>query len=225
MLYYGGKSRISLDIVRAIEAHTRERVIYEPFCGGCSVTLTFALRGWAVFPSDFNEALVNCVNSTIDGWRPELVDWDVARKLPDSDPRKAFVGIFCSYSGFWFKRFEPSLVNGSTVTLQATANHFKRKGVRLTHAHYLTAFSKIPDNSIVYCDPPYRVSREGYDCDFDYVQFSNAISCLADRGCKVFVSEYQSPCIGARSIWTLEQKRSFSGKASTLKEHLFLLDK
>lgn len=224
MLYYGGKSKISVDIVSTIERLTDVRTIYEPFCGGCSVTLTLALRGWTVYPSDFNAALVNCINKAIEGWLPETAPWEEALKLPDTDPRKAFTGIFCSYSGFWFKRFEPSLVPGSITTLRATASHLRRRGILLTHAHYLKAFEAIPDGSIVYCDPPYSSTKEGYENIFDHAMFVNDVKKLASRGCKVFISEYSAPCSDCREVWCKTHDRSFSGKRVKLFDKLFLLD-
>ncbi len=66
----------------------------------------------------------------------------------------------------------------------------------------------IPDNSIIYCDPPYR-STTGHKDFIDYEEFYSWCRLMKALGHKIFVSEYNMPddfiC-----LWSKEQTSSFN---------------
>ena len=51
----------------------------------------------------------------------------------------------------------------------------------------------IPDNSVVYCDPPYAGTTSYSTGDFDHSAFWNYMRQLAKQGNKVFISEENAP--------------------------------
>ena len=58
----------------------------------------------------------------------------------------------------------------------------------------------IPDNAVVYADPPYKgTDQTGYKCDFDYAAFEKWLN---EVPLMVIVSEYNAPagCVEIASI-------------------------
>ena len=82
----------------------------------------------------------------------------------------------------------------------------------------------IPDNAVVYADPPYKgTSQDGYKCDFDYVAFEKWLN---EVPFMVIVSEYNAPagCVEIASI--KKQSTLASGnKGGTNTEKLFVQER
>ena len=82
----------------------------------------------------------------------------------------------------------------------------------------------IPDNAVVYADPPYKGTNiEGYKCDFDYAAFEKWLN---EVPFMVIVSEYNAPagCVEIASI----KKQSTLGtgnKGGTNTEKLFVQER
>ncbi len=64
------------------------------------------------------------------------------------------------------------------------------QGVRLVNKSYLEL--QIPDNSLIYCDPPYGATTK-YKDNFDYAIFWSWCREKSKEGHTVFVSEYKAP--------------------------------
>lgn len=98
----------------------------------------------------------------------------------------------------------------------------KLYGVRFENKSYLDL--DIPEQSIIYCDPPYNgtAKYKAVD-DFDNVKFWQWCRDKVEEGHQVFVSEYNAPddfvC-----VWQQELKVSVarSGKQKTATEKLFI---
>ena len=94
-----------------------------------------------------------------------------------------------------------------------------KNNLTITRKSYSDA--AIPDNAVVYADPPYKgTDIEGYKCDFDYGEFENWLAAVPFM---VIVSEYNAPagCVEIASI----KKRSLLGtgnKGGTNTEKLFV---
>lgn len=105
MQYLGGKTRIAKAIAEIVNAERGDRVFWEPFCGGLSVSVKLAAHGPGIV-SDANPALIALYQAVRDGWDPpghvSEEEYSAAKALPDSDPRKAFIGFGCSFGGKWF---------------------------------------------------------------------------------------------------------------------------
>lgn len=62
----------------------------------------------------------------------------------------------------------------------------------------------IPQNSIIYCDPPYRNTKKYEYSDFDYDKFYKWLKHMKSMGHSVYISEYWMPedfkCIWAKEV-------------------------
>ena len=96
------------------------------------------------------------------------------------------------------------------------------KGVEFYSGNY-TDFA-IPNNSIVYCDIPYKNTKQySTSKGFDHDKFWQWVREMSDKGHKVFVSEYSAPD-DFECVWEKQTKSSLSAngvsggsKASTEK--------
>ena len=82
----------------------------------------------------------------------------------------------------------------------------------------------IPDNAVVYADPPYKGTNiEGYKCDFDYAAFEKWLN---EVPFMVIVSEYNAPS-GCVEIASVEKQSSFGAgnKGGTTIEKLFVQER
>ena len=82
----------------------------------------------------------------------------------------------------------------------------------------------IPDNAVVYADPPYKgTCQEGYKCDFDYAAFEKWLN---EVPFMVIVSEYNAPA-GCVEIASVEKQSSFGtgNKGGTNTEKLFVQER
>ena len=81
----------------------------------------------------------------------------------------------------------------------------------------------IPDNSVVYCDPPYRNTTQ-YKDNFDHDRFWNWVRVVSRSSSKVYVSEYEAPS-DFKCIMEIETK-TILDKNSNYKrtERLFVYD-
>lgn len=79
----------------------------------------------------------------------------------------------------------------------------------------------IPDNSIIYCDPPYQGTTK-YNKGFDYRRFWYWCNKMVKLGHKVFVSEYNAPP-DWKCIWSKEVNNSLTKDTGSKKgtEKLF----
>lgn len=95
------------------------------------------------------------------------------------------------------------------------------KGVDLVHSPYNKL--NIPDNSIIYCDPPYENTTK-YNSSFNHSEFWQWCRDMKSQGHIVFVSEYNAPsdfiCVWEKEMTSSLTKDTGSKKAV---ERLFKL--
>ena len=207
MQYLGGKSRLAKEIAAIVAP---KGLWWEPFCGGLSVSVQLAKYGSGLV-SDANPALIALYQAVRDGWvPPETVSEDEyreAKALPDSDPRKAFIGFGCSFGGKWFagRARDGSVYNhgrGTKPTVRSPAKSAARAVLRdvalLRSCHFrlLSFFAPDPRTfpscpETIYADPPYA-GATGYAAvgRLDHGLFWAYCQEWAVRGVRVFVSEY-----------------------------------
>ena len=82
------------------------------------------------------------------------------------------------------------------------------QGVILVNEGYLDL--KIPDNSIIYCDPPYQ-GTYGYKNKIEHAVFWQWVRTKSKEGNTVFVSEYNAPddfeCIWEKEIRNFQKEK------------------
>ena len=94
------------------------------------------------------------------------------------------------------------------------------QSVWLEHCSYSEL--SIPDNSIIYCDSPYK-GTTGYKDEFDHDHYFDWCREMTKKGHQVFISEYNAPD-DFKCIWQQELSVSVarSGKQKTAIEKLFI---
>lgn len=196
MKYVGSKSRHTKDILPIILRDRKPDQWYvEPFMGGCNVLCK--VTGNRI-GNDLNRFVVSMFLAVVDGWIPpdkiSESEYHDIRENKDRYPPQlvGFVGIGCSYAGKWWGGYARG--NGRNYCLESKNNILKQagplKGVRFSAFDFETLH--IPENSLVYCDPPYFNTTK-YQTEFESNRFWCWVRGLVDSGNKVFVSEYNSP--------------------------------
>ena len=95
---------------------------------------------------------------------------------------------------------------------------------KLTMTRKSYADVAIPDNAVVYADPPYKGTwQEGYKCDFDYAAFEKWLN---EVPFMVIVSEYNAPS-GCVEIASIKKQATFGtgNKGRTNTEKLFVQER
>lgn len=204
MQYLGGKTRLAKRIAAIVNAERTARgasgpvPFWDPFCGGLSVSAELAKLGPGIV-SDTHPALISLYRAVREGWDPpESVteaEYAAARMLPDSDPRKAFVGFGCSFGGKWFGGYarQPSTGLNFAATARRSLRRMSLPGCAIERLDFLEIEPRtLP--LVIYADPPYA-GTTGYAgvSPFDSARFWDR--CVAWERCSVpvFVSEYACP--------------------------------
>ena len=124
----------------------------------------------------------------------------------DDKALSGFVGFACSFSGKWFG----SYARGSSRNYAADGKHsMMRKMQGLQNAEFLCMDYRdvpIPENAVVYADPPYA-GTTGYTVGkFDSAEFWEYMRVLSEKHL-VFISEQTAP-EDFIPIWEKELKRN-----------------
>lgn len=196
MQYFGGKQRIAKDIISFLSLYRDNyRYFYEPFVGGCNIV---QLMKGERFASDKNEYLIEMYLALQNGWVPpqKLTNEEYQHIKDNKDENKAmsgFAGFGCSFSGKWFGGFAKNkrgdnyamATHNSLMKLKPLIADIKFKCLDYREAH--------PQNSLIYCDPPYN-STTKYDAigEFDTNEFWDIMR-MWSKNNRVFISEYNAP--------------------------------
>ena len=174
----GSKNRIAKHILPIVLRGRVEGQYYvEPFVGGAN--MIDKVDGPRI-GGDYNEFIAEMWKALEGGWKPadNFTKFDYVAARDGRIVDKAVVGwlgVNCSYSGKWFAGFA-----GKTNTKKGIRDYQKEahrntmaqvpniKGVTFVHSSYEAL--DIPDNSIIYCDPPYR-GTTGYKDNFNHAEF------------------------------------------------------
>lgn len=230
MKYMGSKSRIAkyiLPIMLAVRKTNQWWV--EPFVGGGN--MIDKVSGKRI-GSDINPHVIDALTSIRDCVddlpknNSEFTEGDY-RKLRKSDDYKykGYAGFSFSYGGKWLGGWRRDSRGKRDYISEAFYNAKKQspllQGVQLIQGRYQDL--KIPDNSLIYCDPPYQ-STTKYNDIFDHQEFWQWCREKVKDGHTVFVSEYNAPddfeCIWEKEIVSSLTKNT-GAKIST--EKLFTI--
>lgn len=221
MKYQGNKNRIVGDILPIILQNRKEGQWYvEPFCGSCSVIQRVSGNRIA---SDKNKYLIAMWKSLTEG---KQMPMEISKEFY-CDVRDCFHGKnnkytddiigWVGYMGSFNGRFFDGGYSGHNVIgkngkarnyiAENIANTMKQvedlKGVVWESGDYFSI--NIPDNSIIYCDPPYRNTKEyQFSRGFDFESFYSWCHKMADKGHTILISEYGMPdsfeCIWSKKL-------------------------
>jgi DNA adenine methylase len=226
MHYLGGKTKLAGKIVKAIRERYPSRSVWEPFCGGLSVSVALA-KAAPLEASDAHPALIALYSAMQAGWDPPDTlseeDYARARSLPDSDPLKAFAGFGCSFSGKWFGGFARDKVRAGDHTNEAARGLRKKLPNPAITFRCLSFFDIAPRpwEGIIYCDPPYA-GTQGYGMAWDPAAFW-ARAREWSRFCPVFVSEFTAPA-GVLCVLEMPRIKSMGFTRKAAIDRLYLLE-
>ncbi len=184
------------------------------FCGTCSVESKVAPYFENVVCNDIHKYLIAMLNAVKHGYTlPDYIseeEYKYIKLHKDDDPALAgFVGFGCSFGGRWFQSYARSK---KTVNYAAQSKRSLLKDMEyLYNAKFVCRDYKdveIPEQSVVYCDPPYK-DTAGYGIKFDSAEFFDYARKLTEAGHKVFISEQQAP-EDFVSIWEKPITRSLN---------------
>jgi DNA adenine methylase len=210
MKYMGSKRKYAKYILPIILRSRRRNLQWyvEPFVGGFNVV--DKVDGKRLV-SDSNRYLIKLFVSIVyDGWSPpEFVSYDFYEKVRNDkdnypDELVGYIG-FNSFGGKWFAGYRRDGENIRDYWGEHYRNIMSQvsrlKGVVIKNDSYIDL--SIPDNSVIYCDPPYK-DTVSYVDKFDHGLFWEWVREKRSEGHLVFVSEYSAPndfkCIWRRSV-------------------------
>lgn len=213
MKYMGSKSRHAKHILPIILEDRKPNQWYiEPFAGGFNV---IDKVGGKRLANDAHPYLIALYRAIQDGWEPpdnitEEEYLDIRdNKNKYSDNLVGFVGFGCSYSGKWFGGY----ARGNTSKgeprnyCQESKRNILRQAEKIKDVYIFNLdYNRLifPNNSIVYCDPPYANTTTYAIDEFDHSSFWDWCRELHQKNNRVYVSEYEAPddfvCVWSRKI-------------------------
>lgn len=247
MRYQGGKSRISKSLERIITndvfrrqipnfsancTENRGTTLVSLFCGTCSVESKLAPYFDKGICNDSHKYLIAMLQAVQNGFElPEKVteqEYKFVREHKDNKTAlTGFVGFGCSFGGKWFGGYARNK-SGTNCALQSKRSLLKDMET-LRNATFICSDYKaveIPENAIVYADPPYS-NTTGYGSkkfnSDEFWEYMREISKTHD----VYISEQTAPedfeCIWEKLFTrTLDRNKS---NQFVVTEKLFKLKK
>lgn len=237
MRYVGGKFSMAKHLAEAILPYRAglPGLFWEPFCGGLSAT---AARKPDI-ASDASFPLIRMYRAVREGWTPpEVVTEDeyqrIRREVPEDDPLYGFVAFGCSFGGKFWGGYAREGKRGNRNFARDSWNSLARKFAQIPEDTWLIcedyAGLEFGKGDLVYCDPPYAKTTNGYSVkDWNPDAFWAWADRQASQGAVLFVSEYAIPDgLTADDIHLAVPSRTdlhTTKRAQEVTEHLFLLGK
>lgn len=223
MKYLGSKNRLAKQLLSVIP-RDENQIWVEPFCGGCGMMRN--VTGPRV-GADNNKYIIALLKAIQQGWTaPESLtkeEYNHIRYNNDEyDPALvAFAAVGCSFGGAWFNGYANS-VNGRNYIDESRRAVLKLapkiQDVKFIHCDYKDL--ELPENSIIYCDPPYKDTK-GYKDEFNHGEFYEWCRQKFRQGHQIYISEFSAP-EDFKCILEIEKTNSFdSFKSKKQTEKLF----
>jgi DNA adenine methylase len=215
MQYVGSKYNLKNELIPLITRNlTPERCYVEPFSGGLNIIRH--IKHSKRIAADNNKYLVAMWKALQNGWQPkpnytkeeyEDIKNDYengGNKYPDFV--KGFCGYCCSFRGLFFHSYAHNdgireFQNLAMYRCLIGTSRDKKKGSKKININNIQFQNldftelNIPQNSVVYCDAPYRsTTTDGYaDAkDFDYEKYYNWLRRISKDN-EVYISEQMMP--------------------------------
>lgn len=198
MKYMGSKNRFAKDLLPIILKDRKPDQWYvEPFAGG--MNLIDKVDGNRI-ANDIHTDLIEMWKALVcENWQPPLTvseeDYKNAKtnKTKISKALNGYIG-FNSYGGKWYAGYRRDKQGKRDYWKEHYNNIMKQvpklNGVKFTNCSFTDL--DIPENSIIYCDPPYEGTTK-YNNKFDHILFWDWVREKSKQGHKVYVSEYNAP--------------------------------
>lgn len=212
MRYFGGKARIAKPLAGYLNSRLKEgQPFVDLFCGSCNVISKIDSSRTRIANDLHYELIEMWKYAQSGGILPDAiseVEYQTVKEL--GEPwMKGFVGFGCSFAGKYFggyargteSRNYASNAKNSILTKMKTL-----RDVKFVNKSYKDV--ALPDNSILYCDIPYKNSV-GYSVgDFNHEEFYKWAEQKQPEGFTVLVSEYSKNVPeGWGIVWQYESKK------------------
>ena len=198
MKYMGSKNRIAKYILPIMLKDRKEGQYWvEPFVGGANMidkvdgnrigsdSNIWVIEGLMLIRDNIDKIPKNNIEFTEDDYRKlKNVAWTELKGYA------SFVYSFgAKFMGGWARNKQGTdyVRNGYRNAIKQNP---KLQGIDFKHCNYQEL--EIPENSIIYCDPPYANTTK-YKDDFDHEEFWQWCRDMSGKGHTVFVSEYNAP--------------------------------
>lgn len=193
MVYMGSKNRLAKELIPIITKYlTKDRWYVEPFCGGCN--MIDKVRHDKRIAGDVNEFLIALFQALqIGEILPEFIDRDTYYKVKQKKRKYPLwyvghIGFNCSRLGKFFDCWVGEQ-NGRNYQREHNDNLLKQmpnlKDVKFVCGKYSDI--NMPDNSVIYCDPPYAGTRK-YRDSFNHDEFWQWCRDMTSKGHDVLIS-------------------------------------
>lgn len=194
MHYLGGKMRLQKYIVPILQKNMRNTYI-EPFVGAGWIFTNIDAN--IMIAGDNHPDLILMWNALLDGWTPpsNITEEEYQiQKYSEPSALRGFIGFASSFGGKWFggyardRRYPRSYTLNGYNSILKKVNRIKSKNVSFICSDYRDL--DIPEDSIIYADPPYNGFTGYHNNKFDSSLFWKW--CREQR-VPVFISEYSAP--------------------------------
>ena len=209
----------------------------DAFCGSCTISENVPKDHRRIANDAHRWLIAMWERLTTTDWKPPTtIDKELYDKVRSSwraddgrydDATIGWIGWVASRSGRWFDAgYSGHDVKGRDYIAENIRNISKQienlKGVEWRSGSY--ADLVIPENSLIYCDPPYKgTSNYSVSRDFDYDAFYNWCRTKSVQGHTLFVSEYSMPS-DFTEVWNKTIKTTINPTATfTVTERLYTI--
>ena len=240
MKYMGSINRIAKHILPIILKDRKEGQWYvEPFVGGANIIDKVTGNRVA---NDMNGLVVLALEQLAHGWIPpkqisrELYNWHRDQfngGYIETQHVTGYVGVCGSYNG----RFFDGGYAGVVTTKSGKVRNYPEEAHNnaIAQAKHLSNIEwwigsyddfPIPKQSLIYCDPPYKGSKEylSLKTSFNHTDFWQWCRAKKAEGHTIFISEYNAPddftCVWEKEVNSSLTKNTGAKKAV---EKLFTL--
>lgn len=231
MKYMGSKRRIAKEIIPImLKDRTEGQYFYDLFCGGGNICENIKEN---IIANDFNENVVKALEliknnlELIPKNKNEFTEQMYKDIKKTNSILKSYIGFALSYGGKWFGGWcrdgknKRDYVNESYKN--AVIQNKKIQNVDFLNKSYDEV--KLKENSIIYCDIPYKETTKYNVNSFDHKKFYNWCIEKHKEGHQVFISEYYMPQDRFECIWSKEITSSLTKDTGSKKgiERLFIV--
>lgn len=253
MRYSGSKKRFIKQFLPILLKDTNDDTLFiDAFGGGMNVVCAVPLKNkWAVEINYYIHALWATIQKRGLDYLELPKDSNELTQEMYEDIKKhylindnkypdyliGFVGACCSYGGAWFNGYAHFNPKKNEDHIKEAYNGLKKQVEEFINLDSTIFIPRTyhdlgwdipfdnPENTVIYCDPPYFETKK-YESDFDHFVFWHWVRTMSKRGIRVYVSEYTAP-EDFKCIWEAKKKDGMGTtkegkKQNTKVERLFV---
>ena len=217
MKYMGSKRRIAKDILKVMLEDIGDNYFVDCFCGGGNLIMYANCKN--KIASDINPYVIQFfkrLQKEGTSWLPKnneeftKDDYNYMNKNKKWFCKSilGYVGYAISFGGKWFSGWCSDSCGKRDYVAESYRNACKQLELIKDVKFICSPYDKldIPENSIIYADPPYKNTTK-YDAvdEFDHEKFYNWCRLMKSKGYKIYVSEYNMPD-DFKCIWEKDLK-------------------